>query len=429
MKQNSEVLVADVCTLIVDCINRTAPVVENKTDFRMIRTTNIKGGRIDLSTCRYVSEETFNKWTRRAKVLDGDVLLTREAPIGEVGYVDALGDVFLGQRIMQYRPDPKKIEPRYLYYAFRSRELQNQFKSHEGSGSVVSHIRVADCHKFKVPLPSKTVQKSIADSLGALDDKIENNRRMNETLENMAQAIFKSWFVDFDPVHAKAIGNSPAHMEIETAQMFPNSFDENGLPLGWTKKCISDLAFRVTDKFKKDQSWDNEKLIDLGRMPSNSIALNDYGEGKELSTSINIFQKDDFLFGSIRPYFCKAGIAPFNGVTNSSVFILRCYDEKDSAFLYALCSSQNIFKKSVQFSKGTKMPAISWSDFSMFEFVNPSEKIKAKFSAITLPMYKKIQSNVAESETLVELRDTLLPKLMSGEIQVKDAKREVEAAV
>ena len=163
MNEVYEVLVSDVCSLIVDCVNRTAPVVEDKTDFRMIRTTNIKDGKIDLSTCRYVNEDTFNTWTRRAKVLDGDVLLTREAPIGEVGYVNGLGDVFLGQRIMQYRPDPSKIEPRYLYYAFRSRDLQNQFRSHEGSGSVVSHIRVADCHKFKIALhpPERQVNSKL----------------------------------------------------------------------------------------------------------------------------------------------------------------------------------------------------------------------------------------------------------------------------
>lgn len=317
------------------------------------------------------------------------------------------------------------FETVYTFYLLKSLGLDGM-----NSDSAVPGLNRDNAHALQINiLGTSEERKAIGRLIARFDDKIGNNRRMNETLEEMARVIFKSWFVDFDPVHAKVAGNEPSHMDAETAQMFPSAFGNDGLPLGWTKKCISDFAFRVTDKFNKGQSWDNEKLIDLGRMPSNSIALNDYGEGKELSTSINIFQKDDFLFGSIRPYFCKAGIAPFNGVTNSSVFILRCYEKKDSAFLYALCSSQDIFKKSVQFSKGTKMPAISWGDFSKFEFVNPTENIKDKFSYVTLPMFKKIQNNVAESNTLAELRNALLPKLMSGEIRVNDAEREVEAAV
>ena len=162
-------------------------------------------------------------------------------------------------------------------------------------------------------------------------------------------------------------------------------------------------------------------------MPSKSRALNEYGKGKELSTSINIFKKDDFLFGSIRPYFFKAGLAPFDGITNSSVFILRCYEKKDNAFLYALCSSQNIFNKSIQFSKGTKMPIISWTDFSKFETVDSTKIIRDKFSSITLPMFEKIQNNVLENQKLVELRDILISELMSGEIRVKDIESEVNS--
>ena len=87
--------------------------------------------------------------------------------------------------------------------------------------------------------------------MGVLDDKIENNRRMNGTLEEMARAIFKSWFVNFDPVHAKVAGNEPVHLDAETAALFPNSFAVDGLPIGWTKKIISNFAFHLTDKFKR----------------------------------------------------------------------------------------------------------------------------------------------------------------------------------
>ncbi len=102
--------VQDVCELIVDCVNKTAPTVDYVTPYRMIRTTNIRYGRVDLTSCRYVEADTYERWTRRAKVKAGDVLLTREAPIGEVGYVDQYDTIFLGQRIMQYRANPNLLD-------------------------------------------------------------------------------------------------------------------------------------------------------------------------------------------------------------------------------------------------------------------------------------------------------------------------------
>ncbi len=120
------VTVADVCEFIVDCVNKTAPVVEEITPYKMLRTTNVKDGRIDREDCRRVSKETFVKWVRRADVRRGDVMLTREAPMGEVGFVDFDDTVFLGQRLMQYRANPTLLEPRFLLYSFLSKELQNR---------------------------------------------------------------------------------------------------------------------------------------------------------------------------------------------------------------------------------------------------------------------------------------------------------------
>lgn len=220
-----------VCTLIVDCVNKTAPVVDSPTPYRMIRTTNIRHGRIDLSSCRFVDEATYTKWTRRALLHYGDVLLTREAPIGEVGFVDQPQGLFLGQRVMQYRADPTVLSPRFLLYVFLSPALQDQFGSHEGSGSVVSHIRVGDCFKFKVKLPPLAVQTEIAALLGTLDDRITLLRETNATLEAIAQALFKSWFVDFDPVRAKMEGRAPVGMDETTAALFPDGFEESELGL------------------------------------------------------------------------------------------------------------------------------------------------------------------------------------------------------
>lgn len=269
--------VSQVCELIVDCINKTAPNVEYTTPYKMLRTPNIKGGIVSLFDCRHVEKETYENWTRRAEVLRGDVLLTREAPMGQVGIIDFDEKVFLGQRIMQYRANPQLLDPYFLLYSFMSPSLQNQFRMHEGSGSVVSHIRVPDCLQFELSLPSLEDQQKLSKILRDLDDKININVKINSTLEAMTQTIFKSWFVDFDPVKAKmdvleSGGNAQqaereamsiisgkdhaalAEMESQqseafaeltkTASLFPIAMVESELgliPMGWEAKKFGQL--------------------------------------------------------------------------------------------------------------------------------------------------------------------------------------------
>ncbi|HBX54859.1 MAG TPA: hypothetical protein DEH10_05630, partial [Pseudomonas sp.] len=272
--------VEQACDLIVDCVNKTAPVVPYATPYRMIRTTNIREGRISLESCRFVDEVTYEKWTRRAKLEYGDVLLTREAPIGEVGFVDSPDGLFLGQRVMQYRANVQVLHPRFLHYVFQSPSLQHQFGSHEGSGSVVSHIRVGDCSKFKIPLPPLDVQQGIAELLGALDDRISLLRETNATLEAIAQALFKSWFVDFDPVRAKAEGRQPQGMDAATAALFPDSFEASGLgslPKGWAFKPIGELVEGIYDGPHATPTKSAEGPIFLGikNLTGTSLDLSD----------------------------------------------------------------------------------------------------------------------------------------------------------
>lgn len=166
---------------------------------------------------------------------------------------------------MQYRPNPKKIVPRYLYYAFRSPDLQHQFGSHDGSGSVVSHIRAADCHEFKVPLPPRDHQEKVAILLGSLDDKIELNRRMKETLKAMAQAIFRDWFVDFGPTCRKLAGAvNPADIMgglVQNAErartladLFPAKLGDDGLPEAWEESPFGEFVESLAGAHQKLQS-------------------------------------------------------------------------------------------------------------------------------------------------------------------------------
>jgi type I restriction enzyme, S subunit len=397
------VTVAEVCDLIVDCVNKTAPVVEELTPYKMLRTTNIRGGRIDREDCRRVTKDTFAIWTRRADVKRGDVILTREAPMGEVGYVDFDDSVFLGQRLMQYRANPRLLDPRFLLYSFLSRDLQNQFAAHEGSGSTVSHIRVGDCSRFRLSLPPLAEQRRIVAILGALDDKIELNRRTNATLEAMARALFQSWFVDFDPVRAKLDGRPPVGIDTATAAIFPDSFDETALghtPHGWKVQTLGEvieLAYGKPLKAEDRKSgpvcvygangpvgWHDEKLVSgpgivVGRKGNPGVVTWAHGDFYPIDTTFYV--------------------EPIGGCRSLYYFY------------YAL-SLHNL----ANLSADSAVPGLNRNHAYMSKQVIPPQPVLAAFDSQIAPMFTAIHTNEEQSRNLATLRDTLLPKLLSGRL-------------
>ena len=421
-------IVGEVCELIVDCVNKTAPVVEEFTPYKMLRTTNIKGGRIDREECRRVSKETFIKWTRRADVRHGDVILTREAPLGEVGYVDFNDTVFLGQRLMQYRANRALLEPRFLLYSFLSKDLQNQFGAHEGSGSTVSHIRVGDCSKFELPLPPLPEQKAIAAVLGALDDKIELNRRMNATLEAMARALFQSWFVDFDPVRAKLDGRKPSAIDPDVAALFPDTFQEaevGHIPKGWTVQPVGEVVDCVgggTPSTAEPSYWvggthhwttpKDFSALEAPILLDTDRKLTAAGIAK---ISSGLLPSGTLLLSSRAPVGYLA-IAAIPVAINQGFIALKCNERASNFFMLNWCQTNMAEIESR--ATGTTFAEISKQNFRPIRVVLPSKELMSAFTAKVAPLYSKITANLHQSRTLATLRDTLLPKLLSGELSV-----------
>ncbi|WP_437966880.1 restriction endonuclease subunit S [Sorangium sp. So ce260] len=196
-------VISDVCETIIDCVNKTAPTVDEVTLYKMIRTTNVRSGWVNLDEVKYVTEDVYKTWTRRQVPRRGDVILTREAPLGEVGMLRTDEPVFLGQRLVSYRADVKKLDNRFLLYAFQEDDLQGQIKA-LGSGATVEHMRVPDAEKLTLRLPPLFVQRRIADILSAYDELIENNTKRIKILEEMAHSLYREWFVNFRfPGHQK----------------------------------------------------------------------------------------------------------------------------------------------------------------------------------------------------------------------------------
>ena len=192
MNSWKRVCIANVCESVVDCINKTAPTIDDPSLFKMIRTTNIRNGQVNLESVRYATGETYHQWTRRQIPTRGDILLTREAPMGEVGMLLTEDHVFLGQRIVSYRTNPDQLNNKFLLYAFQSDDLQNQIKAF-ASGSTVQHMRVPDTKALQIPLPSLPEQNQI---VAILDEAFEGiDRAIANTKKNLTNAreLFESY--------------------------------------------------------------------------------------------------------------------------------------------------------------------------------------------------------------------------------------------
>ena len=422
------VTIDQVCVLIVDCVNKTAPVADGPTPYRMIRTTNIRNGRIDRNECRYVDEATYAKWTRRADLRFGDVLLTREAPIGEVGFVIEPQGFFLGQRVMQYRANAAKLSPRFLLYSFLSPALQHQFGSHEGSGSVVSHIRVGDCFKFKLKLPPLPVQDEIASLLGALDDRIALLRETNATLEAIAQALFKSWFVDFDPVRAKQQGLAPAGVDEATATLFPDSFEESALgsvPKGWRVGTLGELADLNAKTWSGRSHPERVQYLDLANVKNNEVAaFMEFAFDDAPSRARRALRNSDTLVGTVRPgnrsfAFIHEPQPHLTASTGFAVLSPRAVD--NTAFVYLGATQDASIEHLAHVADGGAYPAVRPDAVSGLVCTVPSAAVLRAFNAVACPLLEKVSANQRQARTLATLRDTLLPRLISGQLRLPEA--------
>ena len=401
-----------------------------ETGVPVLKIKNVRLREVDTTEPAYI-DQSVAKDTARYFCKTGDLLISMtgsgpQAPnsvVGRVARFTGPSDRYLiNQRVGRFvNKAPDKLDQRYLFYVLAQDETLWKLVSVATGSANQANISGSQIESLEVPLPPLAEQKAIAAVLGALDDKIELNRRMNATLETMARALFKSWFVDFDPVRAKLDGRPPAAPDPATAALFPGHLEDSPLghiPKGWTCGTIGELGARILDKVANQSEWALEPLIDLSRMPQRSVALDEWGLGAELTTSVTRFIPKDILFGAIRPYFHKVGIAPVHGVTNVSVFVISGKQAFDWAFLAVLCSLDSTVEFATRVSKGTKMPVVGWPDFANYPVVVPPREIRRAFANVVAPLYDRIIANLHQSRTLATLRDTLLPKLLSGELSV-----------
>ncbi|WP_419596288.1 restriction endonuclease subunit S, partial [Thiolapillus sp.] len=257
--------------------------------------------------------------------------------------------------------------------------------------------------------------------LGTLDDKIELNRQMAQTLESIARAIFKSWFVDFDPVKAKMEGKQPEGMSEEVAALFPDKFVESKLgmiPEGWASGKFSDISENIRINIRKDAINPNDCYIGLEHIPRKSLFLNNWGIGADVTSNKHRFLRYDLLFGKLRPYFHKIIIAPFNGICSTDILVIRSLEPHWYSLMTLGLSQESVVDNVTNQSEGTRMPRTNWNQVGSQPIVIPSKKVAIAFDALILPMLQRVVEMAHENRHLSELRDTQLPRLISGKIRL-----------
>ena len=298
----------------------------------------------------------------------------------------------------------------------------------ETSMSAYPSIRPADIEGLTLDLPPLSEQRAIARVLGALDDKIEANRRMSAALEGLAQAAFEDWFVDFGPTRAKAAGRAP-YLPDPLWSLFPDRLVDSELgeiPEGWKVGCLGAVAAasrRGADPVSLD---DETPYIGLEHMPRRSIALADWDRVGKVTSNKTVFEKGDILFGKLRPYFHKVGIAPTDGVCSTDILVIVPKAAEWAAFVTASVSSVRFVDHADRTSTGTKMPRTSWKTMSGYRLCLPETAVARAFQDAVQPALERIVVNIHQSRALSALRDALLPRLVSGEIRLDDATERVD---
>lgn len=413
-----------------DCLDalidyRGKTPVKTKSGIPLITAKIIKGGRIETPT-EFIAIDNYVSWMRRGIPKTGDVVLTVEAPLGEVAQLGS-EKVALAQRVVTLRGKVGILDNRYLLYLLQTEEIQSKLKA-RATGTTVLGIKQSELRKVELQLPSIDIQISAATTLKALDDRIALLRETNATLEAIAQAMFKSWFVDFDPVHAKQQGRAPDGMDEATAALFPDCFEESELglvPRGWRHSTV-------------EQSF----ILTMGQSPPGDT-YNMLGEG------LPFYQgRTDFgLRFPTKRVFCSAPnrIAEIGDtlvsvrapVGDVNTAIERCCLGRGVASVrnpqgyrsFAFYTVRGLRAKfDIYDSEGTVFGSINKKDFQALSVIEPTEEALKAFDDIAAPLDGRIVENEEMMRTLATLRDTILPRLISGQLRLPEAEAALEEA-
>lgn len=382
-----QVTLQDVCELIVDCPHTSAK--DEGVGYPLIRTPNVGRGRLILTDVHRVSQDVYERRVSRAVPRQGDLILAREAPAGNVAIVSPGIEVCLGQRTMLLRPDSSFVVPEYLNYYLNAPEQRDRMLR-LANGATVSHINVADIRNMPVQLPSRGEQSKVAELLNVLDDKIDLNNRLNDYLEQLCQSLFDRFDNDENNLFVKVS---------DIADVNPR----RTLKKGEEALCVEMADLSTTGAFPTD--WRTKAYNGGVKFVNGDTILARITPCLENGKAgyINFLEQDEVAFGS------------------TEYIVLTSKGELPSEFFYFLARNEDFISYATAHMNGSSgRQRVSGADVGNYEVRMPSEKQVSEFKEIAGKAMRVISASSIESRKLAQSRDALLPKLMSGEIDVSE---------
>lgn len=375
--------IRELCSVVVDCPHSTPKWTANGKI--VIRNNNIKHGRIDFSSPSYTDDEHFAQRIKRAKPQPGDIIITREAPIGDVGMIPENTECCLGQRMVLLRANQSVCDNFYLLYSLQSLYVQHQISWSEGTGTTVSNLRIPHLEQIQIPYLPLEQQAKISSVLRALEEKIENNRRLNDNLQQQAAALFSSLY---DRTNTEV-------RFIDLIQILGGGTPKTGENTYWN----GNIAFFTPKDVGTPYTLITEKTITE--------------EG--LSHCNSRLYPVNTVFVTARGTVGKVGMSGVPMAMNQSCYALVGKETHQLlVYFYTLKAVDRLKHK----ASGAVFDAITTRDFESEQIMKLSDDDAKAFLCIAEPMFQKVLNNCIENLRLSTLRDSLLPKLMSGEVDV-----------
>ena len=419
-----EVTFAEILSDIVDNRGKTCPTAD--IGIPLIATNCIRNDLLypAYKKIRYVSQETYDTWFR-GHPKPGDLIFVNKGTPGRVCIAPDPVDFCIAQDMVAVRADPKKVYPKYLFALLRSPMIQTRIEQMH-VGTLIPHFKKGDFDKLLLPILDRDAQRFIGDTYFELSAKIDLNRRMNQTLEGMARAIFKSWFVDFNPVRAKAAGRQPPGLAPHIADLFPDAFETSELgeiPKGWQIKPLDRIAHYQNGLALQKYPPEDDEYLPVIKIRELRQGRPDNRSGKASPNikSSCVVEDGDVVFswsGSLLVDLWCGG----RGALNQHLF--KVTSKRYPKWFYYYWTKHHLGEfRRIAAGKATTMGHIKRSHLnSALTHVPPDELLRTADKAIG-SVIDRIIVNSLESRTLAALRDTLLPKLISGELRVPDAER------
>jgi len=387
--------------------------------FPYIAIPDIKNGHIDLANVRLISREDYQSWTRKTKPQIGDIIVTRRGRVGDTAVVPKGLECAIGQDLVILRSDETQVLQRFLRWALRGPLYEREVQKYLNVGAIFDSLNCSDIPKFQIPVPSIPEQSAISDVLDALDSKIELNQQMNQNLEAVGRAIFKRWFVDF-----KFPNEEGKPYRSSGGEMVYNDEFGKEIPKGWERGRLADICEITMGQSPPGKTYNERNnglpffqgIRDFGfRFPSKRVYC----------TAPTRFAEEGDVLLSVRAPVGSLNVVEERCAIGRGVAALRLKGRQNGFLYYLLLATRSAWDKFE--SEGTVFGSATKQDVHDFKIVIPPKNQRDQFGELIESLDKRILLNERESRILAAIRDSLLPRLMSGKIRIPIPKENVEA--